>query len=168
MISYVTNRTSVPYPLRLVTLQAVCNLFTSALFPRHLTSPHLSHLLTPLITTSLLDKAHSNSRVAAASLVFNLAIYIQKQRAVHNEEVLEDVELIAAVIETIKEEDQSKEVVKGLVLGLALMLYCAPLDSEALDVAKVLEAGTVIREKGAKGGLGDKALCDEIAELLEV
>lgn len=108
--------------------------------------------------------------MAAASLLFNLVAYIQKQRATQNEEVLEDsaVELAAAAIEALKEEDQSKEVVRGLTLGLALIFYCAPVGSELFDVVKVLEAGKVVRGKGVKGGLGEKALCDEVSRLLEV
>ncbi|PUU81465.1 PPPDE putative peptidase domain-domain-containing protein [Tuber borchii] len=167
MLSSVTNHTSVPYPLRLVTLQATCNLFTSSLFPAHLTSPSLSHLVISLVTTSLLDKSHTNARVAAASLAFNLATHVQKQRAVHNEEALQDVEFMAAVVEALKEEKDSKEVVKGLVLAVALVSYCAPLEGEILELLKVLEASEVLNEK-AKVGMGDKALCQEVAKLLEV
>ena len=167
MLSSVTNHTSVPYPLRLVTLQATCNLFTSPLFPAHLTSPFLSHLVISLVTTSLLDKSHANARVAAASLAFNLATHVQKQRAVHNEEALQDVEFMAAVVEALKEEKDSKEVVKGLVLAVALVSYCAPLEGEILELLKVLEAGEVLSEK-AKAGMGEKALCQEVAKLLEV
>ncbi|KAG0125849.1 putative thioredoxin [Tuber indicum] len=166
MLSYVTNHTSAPYPLRLVTLQATCNLFTSPLFPAHLTSPSLSHLVTSLITTSLLDKSHINARVAAASLAFNLATHVQKQRAVYNEEVLQDVEFIAAIVEALKEERDSKEVVKGLALAVSLVSYCAPLGGEVLELLKVLEAGGVLCEK-AKAGMGEKALCQEVAKLLE-
>ncbi|KAG0641539.1 putative thioredoxin [Tuber brumale] len=166
MLSYVTNHTSVPYPLRLVTLQAACNLFTSSLFPAHLTSPSLSHLIISLIVTSLLDKSHINARVAAASLAFNLATHVQKQRAVHNEEVLQDVEFIAAIVEALKEERDSKEVVKGLALAVALVSYCAPLGGEILELLKVLEAREVLSEK-AKAGMGEKALCQEVAKLLE-
>ncbi|CUS09006.1 unnamed protein product [Tuber aestivum] len=165
LLSYVADHTSIPYPLRLVTLQATCNLFTSPLFPPHLTSPSLSHLVTSLITTSLLDKSHINARVAAASLAFNLATHVQKQRAVHNQEALQDVEFIAAVVEALREEKDSKEVVKGLALTVALVSYCAPLGGEILELLQVLEAGGVLSEK-AKAGMGERALCQEVAKLL--
>ncbi|PWW79511.1 DUF862-domain-containing protein [Tuber magnatum] len=167
MLSYVTTHTSIPYPLRLVTLQAICNLFTSPLFPSHLASPSLSHLVMSLITASLLDKSHINVRVAAASLAFNLATHVQKQRAVHNQEALQNVEFVAAIVEALKEEKDSKEVVKGLALAVALVSYCAPLGGEILELLGVLEASEVLSEK-AKAGMGEKALCQEVAKLLEV
>lgn len=85
----------------------------------------------------------------------------------HNEEALQDVEFMAAVVEALKEERDSKEVVKGLVLAVALVAYCAPLEGEILELLKVLEAGEVLSEK-AKAGMGEKALCQEVAKLLEV
>lgn len=168
MISYPTTHTNTPYSLRLVTLQASCNLFSTPLFAAHLASPILSGPLTSLITSSLLDRTHTPCRVAATSLVFNLAVYTQKQRSVYNEEVFNglSVDLIASVVEALKSEVESKDVVKGLILSLALLCYCAPLDEEVGEVAKVLEAGAMVREQATKG-LGEKGLCEEVARLLE-
>lgn len=76
------------------------------------------------------------------------------------------MDLVASVVEALKSESESKEVVRGLVLSLALLCYCSPVEGEVDGVAKVLEAGTVVREK-AKEGLGEKGLCEEVARLLE-
>lgn len=168
LLTCVTTR-EIPYSLRLVTLQATCNLFSSSLFPPRLTAPPLSALLISLITSSLLDKAHVHSRVAASSLCFNTAVYVQKMRSIENHEVFSDtelVELVAGVIESVKEEGESSDVVRGLVLSLALLMYCVPLEGETREMLKVLEAGEVVRSKG-KGKLGDKKLCTEVATLLE-
>lgn len=168
MLSYPTTHPSTPYSLRLVTLQAACNLFTTPLFAAHLTTTSLSTPLTALITSSLLDNAHTSSRVAASSLVFNLATYTQKQRSVHAQEVLDGVtvDIIASAVEALKSETESKEVVRGLVLSLALLCYCSPMGGEVADLVKVLEAGTVVRKKIGEG-LGEKGLCEEVARLLE-
>lgn len=86
----------------------------------------------------------------------------------YNEEVLDglSVELVASVIEALKSESESKEVVKGLVLSLALLCYCSPTDGEVGELTKVLDAGAAVRSK-VKGGLGEKGLCEEVARLLE-
>lgn len=168
MLSYPNTHPSTPYSLRLVTLQAACNLFTTPLFAAHLTTTSLSAPLAALVTSSLLDAAHAACRVAASSLVFNLATYTQKQRSVHGQEVLDGVtvDIVASVVEALKSETESKEVVRGLVLSLALLFYCSPMGGEVADLVKVLDAGAVVREK-IKGGLGEKGLCEEVARLLE-
>lgn len=101
--------------------------------------------------------------------MFNLATYAQKQRSVYNEEVLGgvSVDILASVVEALKAEEDSKEVVKGLVLSLALMCYCVPLDGEVKDLLEALEAGAVVRSKCGGAGLGEKGLCEEVARLLE-
>ncbi|KAI5790149.1 PPPDE putative peptidase domain-containing protein [Geopyxis carbonaria] len=160
-----------PYSLRLVTVQAACNLFTTPLFPDALLSTALASSLLDLLTTSLLDKAHSHLRVAASSLAFNIATHVQRRRSQENREVLAEdrlTELVASVTEALKCEDESKEVVKGLVLTLALGVYCAPVGGEVVELLKVLEAGKVVRAKGGVKGLGDRGLCSEVATLLEV
>lgn len=100
--------------------------------------------------------------------MFNLATYTQKQRSVHGQEVLDGVivDIVASVVEALKSETESKEVVKILVLSLALLCYCSPMGGEVGGLVKVLEAGAVVREK-IKEGLGEKGLCGEVAKLLE-
>lgn len=99
--------------------------------------------------------------------MFNLATYTQKQRSVHGQEVLDGVtvDIVASVVEALKSETESKEVVRGLVLSLALLCYCSPIGGEVADLVKVLDAGAVVREK-IKGGLGEEGLCEEVARLL--
>jgi len=169
VISYAASSSDLPYALRLVTLQTICNLFTSPLFPPHLTSQPLSTPVISFITGSLLDKAHSHSRVAASSLAFNIAVYVQKERTSGREVFAQNelVELTASIVESLKEESESKEAVRGLVLSLALLVYCLPSESEVGDVLNVLEAASIVKAKGSKDGLGDKTLCVEVGKLLD-
>jgi hypothetical protein len=70
-------------------------------------------------------------------------------------------------VESLKEESESKEAVRGLVLSLALLVYCLPSGSEVGDVLNVLEAASIVKAKASKDGLGDKTLCTEVGKLLE-
>jgi len=148
----------------------VCNLFTSPLFPERLLSPPLSPLLINLITSSLLDKSHTHLRVAASSLAFQVATWVQKQRSTKEREALEDeeiIELAASFIEAIKEEEESEDVVKALVLSLALMYYCSPGGSEMGGILRAVGAEAVVRGKGKEGRMKvDKRLCEEVAVLV--
>ncbi|KAF8246354.1 DUF862-domain-containing protein [Wilcoxina mikolae CBS 423.85] len=172
MLRYATAEENVPYNLRLVTAQAVCNLFTSPLFASHLVSPPLLPLLITLITTFLLDTEHPHLRVAASSVAFLLASHVQKERSTKNKEVLPDealVELAASFVEALKEETGSAEVVKALTLSLALVYYCVPEGSDLGDTLAALEAEKVLKEKSKVKAIAvDKALCNEVAALVAV
>lgn len=162
---------SAPYPLRLVTVQAICNLFSSPLFPPTLVSEPLCSPVIELVTSALLDKDHTHLRAAASSLAFNLAVYVQKQRSTKSEEAMDDgnlVELAASFVETLKAEKENKDVVRALTLSLALIVYQCPLNSELVDMLKVLEAPSAVRETARKDGLGERMLAWEVAKLLEV
>lgn len=79
------------------------------------------------------------------------------------------VELAASIIESIKMEKTSKDVVKGLMSSLALIVYLCPLDSELVDMLRVVDAPTALRETGTrKDGLGERQLAEQVAKLLEV
>ena len=149
-----------PYSLRIVTLQAACNLFSSPLYPPQILS--ISPLTTPIIqlaTTSLLDDKHANVRVAASSLVFNMAAYNYQQRVDRDCETLpesDQVELLASLLEAISVEEDSAEAMRGLLLAVGLLVRCAPENGEVWDMLKVMGArGTVTAkaEKFPKEGL---------------
>ncbi|KAI5854596.1 PPPDE putative peptidase domain-containing protein [Tricharina praecox] len=153
LLDYVTTHDDAPYSLKLVTTQSLCNLFTSPLFLRHLTTPPLSTLLISVITSFLLEPAHATLRVAAGNLAFLLASHVQQARSTRSEEVLSEeelVELAAAAIEGLKGADESEG--RLLALSLAMLLYCAPMEGTK-DLAAALGAGEVLdtRRKAAKG-----------------
>ncbi|KAF3903463.1 hypothetical protein ABW20_dc0105407 [Dactylellina cionopaga] len=169
------------YQLRLVTLHAVCNLFSTPLFPPHLVKAPLVTLITSLVTTCLLDETHPQLRVAAASLIFNLVAYNQKVRVESlspvedREDSLSDddqIQLLATVVEAVDREKESTEALRGLLLSLGLIVYGAKIDGEVLELVGVLEAARIVEDKGRKSEkklLGDDGarLCQEIGgELL--
>ncbi|KAH8664070.1 PUL domain-containing protein [Xylariales sp. PMI_506] len=168
LLDFVNRRTDCPYALRLVTLQMACNLFSSPLFPEQILSQStLRNPVTQLVSTSFLDDSHNNVRVAAASLLFNIASSNGKFRQERSEDALpesDQVELAASVLEAISQESSSTEALEGMLLGLGHLVYCAPLDSELVDLLRTMDAqGTIL----AKSKQFPKDLVNEIGtELL--
>ncbi|KAF3930596.1 hypothetical protein ABW19_dt0204746 [Dactylella cylindrospora] len=168
------------YQLRLVTLHALCNLFSTPLFPPYLVKAPLITLIIALVTGSLLDETHAPLRVAAATLIFNIAAYNQKirnessQTVANRVDALSDddqIQLLATVVESIDREKESTEALRGLVLSLGLVVYGAKVDGEVLELVGVLEAGRIVGDKGRKGEkklLGDDGarLCKEVGDEL--
>ncbi|KAL8971742.1 MAG: hypothetical protein Q9197_003116 [Variospora fuerteventurae] len=140
-----------PYSLRIVTLQLACNLFTSSILATQLLQD--STLCTPLlqlITSSLLDTAHPPVRVAAASLAFNMAAVNHVRRLDGKEDVLSEpsqVELLASVLETIANENESKDSVRGLLTAIGLLMYEAPRDGELVELCQALGAKEIVVAK---------------------
>ncbi|KAJ8102207.1 PPPDE putative peptidase domain-containing protein [Lipomyces tetrasporus] len=155
------------YQVRLVTLQLLCNLFTSHLFVPHLCQ-ELGGELSQLTTSSLLD-VHSNVRLAASSLAFNITAHGQRRRAEGAEEVLGEIsiELVVALIEGIDRETESGQTLSRLLTALGLLLYCAPniRDSELFAICDSLEARDVVKRKKNEP-IAVKGLCDEVLLLL--
>lgn len=175
LLTHVNGLDSCPYPLRLVTLQAACNLFSSALY----WGPILSHAglrsqVILLISSSFLDEAHTSVRVAAASVLFNVAVVNGAGRrggsssSSNGGDLLsgdDQIELAASVVEAIAQEDESREALEGMLLALGHLVYRLPLDSELVDLMKALDAKATVLGKKAK--FKGMALIDEIgAELL--
>ena len=157
-----------PYNLRIVTLQMGCNMFGAHLSSRLIivNSDVVSELVA-LVSSSLLDSDHANVRVAASSLAFNIAAANHKPRVSHKEDpVAEDkqIELLAAVLEALAREEESKQAVTGLVLALGLLVYCAPTDSELLDLCRAMDATETLKAKSALGE-GDAVFKEVTKEL---
>jgi desumoylating isopeptidase 1 len=152
LLEYVNSQQNCPYSLRLVALQAACNLFSSPLFVEHILCCRM--LISPivqLITTSLLDDKHHNVRVAAASLSFNIATANSKLRTEEYREALpegDQVELAASLLEAIGVEEESPEALKGFLLAFGHLAYCAPKDGELVDLLKSMDAQGTIMGKG--------------------
>lgn len=171
LLSYVNGlSTKCPYALRLVTLQMACNLFTSPLYPGQiLTHEILRGAITGLISSSFLDDGHSNVRVAAASLLFNVALENSRKRRSGEADALpeaDQIELAASLLEAVSQEEESPEALKGMLLALGYLAYLAPMDGELVDLLRTMDAKDTVMEKKAK--FKDLALVAEIGnELLE-
>lgn len=170
LLTYVNNLlTNCPYALRLVTLQMACNLFSTPLYPEQvLTHKGLQGAVTMLISSSFLDDNHSNVRVAAASLLFNVALANSRKRRAGADDALpesDQIELAASLLEAIAQEEESPEALKGMLLALGYLTYLAPLEGELVDLLRTMDATDTVLGKKAK--FKDMALVDEIgAELL--
>ncbi|KAI0167801.1 PUL domain-containing protein [Pestalotiopsis sp. NC0098] len=141
-----------PYALRLVTLQMACNLFSSPLYPEQILSqPTLRDPIIQLVSTSFLDDSHNNIRVAASSLLFNIATTVSQQRRTGASDTSlpesDQVELAASVLEAITQETSSSEALHGMLLALGHLVYCAPVDSELVDLLRTMDAKDTILAK---------------------
>ncbi|KAI2471942.1 DUF862-domain-containing protein [Annulohypoxylon bovei var. microspora] len=150
ILDAVNKDTKCPYALRLVTLQMASNLFSSHLYvDQILGHPQLRSAITQLISSSFLDDKHSTVRVAATSLLFNVASTNLKKRVESGDALPEEdqVELAASLLEAISQED-SKEALDGMILALGLMTYCLPLGGELVDLLRSMDAqGTVLAKE---------------------
>lgn len=151
-----------PHNLRLVTIHLACNTFSSQLYIKELLRPGqpTTPLIIQLITSSLLDAGHPTTRVAAASLAFNLTASNYRVRREEQREGLaesQQVELAASMLEALRIESEggSSEAIKALLLALGYLLFHAKQDGELTELTNVLDAqGTieacVVQEKLAK------------------
>lgn len=143
-----------------------CNLVSSSLAGAALCSQQLVvKEFIKLINTSLLDEEHPNVRIAASSLAFNVAAANHRSRMEKGRDALgneQEVELLALVLEALTRE-QSKEAAKGLVLALGLLIYCAPVDGELLDLCQAMDASSVVSSKEA---LAEDSIAKEIIKEL--
>ncbi|KUI61894.1 Desumoylating isopeptidase 1 [Cytospora mali] len=168
LLFHVNNLSDCPYALRLITLQMACNLFTSPLYPEQiLTHEDLRGAITNLISASFLDDNHSNVRVAATSLLFNVALANSRKRRSGQGDVLpetDQIELAASLLEAISQEEESAEALKGMLLALGYLAYLAQLDGELVDLMRTMDAqDTVV---GKKGKFKDVPLIDEVGNEL--
>ncbi|KAJ4407283.1 hypothetical protein N0V82_009952 [Gnomoniopsis sp. IMI 355080] len=159
---------SCPYALRLVTLQLACNLFSSPLYPSEiLTHAPLRTAITTLISSSFLDSSHSQVRVAAASLLFNVALANSAKRRAEQADALpeaDQIELAASLLEAISQENESLEALRGMLLALGYLAYLAPMDGELVDLLRTMEAGETVRAK--KSAFKELGLVDEVGAVL--
>lgn len=159
VLDSVNEHDSCPYPLRLVTLQMGCNMFSTPLFADTILGHDvLRASLIRLISSSFLDDNHTSVRVAASSLLFNLALAYRRMRVTgtascsspsSNLPVDAQVELAASVVEAINQEKESAEALRGMLLALGHLTYGMDLDGELADLLRALDAqGTVTNKRG--------------------
>ena len=158
---------SCPYSLRLVTIQAACNLFTSPLFPSKLLSDNnFCSPLIALIVTSLLDE-NATARVAAASLAFNVVAFNHHRRLEQEDDLISEsaqVELAASLLESVDRETK-EENLKGLILTLGLLAYSCPEGGELRDILSVMGAKDTIQGKRTEG---KRDLVEEVTQVVGV
>lgn len=151
ILEFVNEKTDCPYALRLVTLQLGCNLFSSPLFPEEmLRNTALRTPIIQLISSSFLDDSHNNVRVAASSLLFNLALADRQSRDKDPKANLpegDQVELAASVVEAIGQEEKSVEALQGMLSALGHLVYGTDLEGELADLLRALDAQGTISAK---------------------
>ncbi|KAK3328486.1 PUL domain-containing protein [Cercophora scortea] len=144
VLTHVNGLATCPYALRLVTLQMTCNLFSSLLYADEILSDGgLRAAVTQLISSSFLDDSHSNVRVAAASLLFNVALANSRKRRDGPGDVLpedDQVELAASLLEAISQEETSAEALEGMLLALGNLAYRMPLDGDLANLLRTMDA----------------------------
>ena len=166
ILSHVSNLgTGCPHPLRIVTLQLACNLFSSPLFPPKLLSdPNFSTLLCGIVSSSLLDTMQLTVRVSAASLAFNIAAANHSRRLSDQADLLPEssqVELLASLLEIVGQEKETKDVARGILLTIGLLKYMAPTGGEVDDLCEAVGAKDIVKD--TKKTFGDlKELASEI------
>ena len=172
---------SVPYSLRIVTLQLACNLFSTPLYRTHLSqqASTLRPLVLNLCTSSLLSP-QSALRVVAASLAYNLAALTHNVRFDPSssaspsntvEEPLSEedqVALTASIVEALGQESSSAEAIHGLVYALGLLVYEASDDGAVVDLCRALDAQSTLEDiKGREvQGVKEDKVVKEVGELL--
>ncbi|KAK3378414.1 P-loop containing nucleoside triphosphate hydrolase protein [Podospora didyma] len=157
-----------PYALRLVTLQMACNLFSSPLYQDQILGyGRLRASITEMVSTSFLDDSHSNIRVAAASLLFNLSLANSHKRREGPGDLMpegDQVELAASVLEAISQESSSADALEGMLKALGYLAYRLPLDGELAELLRMMDAEDIILAK--KKDFPDMRLITEIGSEL--
>ncbi|KAI0157890.1 P-loop containing nucleoside triphosphate hydrolase protein [Hypoxylon sp. FL1284] len=148
LLDTVNKDSECPYALRLVTLQMACNLFSSHLYADQiLRHESLRTAVTQLLSSSFLDDSHNNVRLAASSLLFNVASANCHRRG-ESEDVIpesDQIELAASVLEAISQEDDSSAALHGMLLALGFLAYCMPSRGDLIDLLRSVDAqGTVL------------------------
>lgn len=161
---------SCPYNLRIVALQLACNLFSTPLYPHQLVSlsSPLRGTCLRLATNSLLD-SHNNLRVVASSFAYNLAAFNHNSRLDGKPDPLSEedqVELAASLLETISQEEQSPEALRGFLFALGLLIYEAPLDGTLVDLCRAMGGMETVAAKSKIEAVKKEPLLKEVGEEL--
>ncbi|KIY45654.1 DUF862-domain-containing protein [Fistulina hepatica ATCC 64428] len=165
----------------LTTLRMVANAFCHVPLARSLLTSALRAEMTALMVPSLL---HDNAQVrtAAASLVFNVAVYVQQRRVdsgrtggggfvegVEQEDDDWEVEMVSAVIEALDREKTNEDAVHRLVASLAFFLRLSPgYESQLAPLIEVLQLRSILRSKLTKDGFGENGVVRrDVRKLIE-
>ncbi|KAK4645661.1 hypothetical protein QC761_203450 [Podospora bellae-mahoneyi] len=175
LVNNAVESCSCPYPLRLVTVQMSCNLFSSHLHEDAILSHQaLRHAITELTTACFRESETATLRVSSAGLLYNLALANSKKRRAGPGDALpgeEQAALAGSVLEAIGGERESAEALEGMLNALGLLVYLLPQEGEEMgemeQLLVIMEAGDVVKGKGMVEGFGRlKGLVGEVGELL--
>lgn len=169
IVKYVNKKgKDCPYSMRLVTLHVACNMFSTPLFADVVFGlPAVRKEFTTLISSSFLDDGHTNTRVAASSLLYNFALVNRKKRKENAEarfSEAEEVELAASLVEAITQEGESAEALHGMLLSLGHLVFGSDLDGELADLLRTLDAKSTVLSK--KKAFPNEKLVKEVGEEL--
>ena len=167
LLKYVNILDKCPYNLKLVTLQIGCNLLSHEHSQMHIMeSAGLLKQLTSFVLPCLTNPEKNTVQISAASIVYNIAIGNFKARSQEQREAMPEekqVEVGAALLEAISLAENADYFII-LLRGLGLLLYCAPLNGELLDLCHAMEATKTISSKIKL--CADRAVAKEIQQLL--
>lgn len=164
-----TSNVNRPFQLSLVTLQALCNLFSTPLFPPILCTDLASeavHLMTRELASS-----NESVRLAATSLAFNISSYLKYEPNPRQKLDGPRLDLFAALLYAVEQEIQSTEVLKGQIYALAMLYYCTD-DNEIIELVNVLGAVEMLKAKTQLAVVKDSkngitGMCKELILLFE-
>lgn len=165
LVKQVNELADCPHNLRLVTIHLACNIFTSSLYAKSIMqdgSELLPQVVT-LISSSLIDVSHPTTRVAAASLAFNLATANYCIRREEGHDALtggEQVELAASLIEVVPEEE-NEDALKVMLITMGYLAYFAPRDGELADLFQVMDLKSALERCKMQ-----QSLAKEVASLI--
>ncbi|KIK57138.1 hypothetical protein GYMLUDRAFT_75661 [Collybiopsis luxurians FD-317 M1] len=182
---------SIPRAYHLTLLRLLSNAYASPVLAPYLLLPErkgggggggggIRDKMTEVMVRSLLNE-DAGVRMAAASLVFNGAAWVQKGRVeavrsgggVEGKRDVEDedweVEMVSAVVEAVDREKGSEDVVHRLTASLGCLLRLSPFyESQIKSLLEVLQAKRVLRSKLGKGGCGEEGVRKgEVRRLVE-
>ncbi|KIJ62739.1 hypothetical protein HYDPIDRAFT_30327 [Hydnomerulius pinastri MD-312] len=154
---------NIPRNYLLTVLRMMSNAFSNQILARELILSTRSDVTSLLVTTLWHDDA--TVRMSAASLAFNIAAHLQKRRVDKvkarddstdpEEDADWEVEMISAIIEAVKLENGSEDIVHRLTACLALLLRVSPFMEQLTPLLEILQSRSILKGKLEKGGCGE-------------
>lgn len=145
-----TDWSKEPLNLQITTLQLACNLFASPIFKDQLqTEGNLRLVMSNLISSCLLV-SHSTVKSLAAALLYNLASFDHNERVSQRSDQVHVSEMSGveeALLQAIIDENDHMELFHSLLLGLGLLMYCAPDNASVWDLCDAMELKTCLELK---------------------
>lgn len=160
---------SIPYQLRLVTCQFLCNLFSSPIFQEELCKPD-SKILDLLNNSSISDcliAENANAQQCAAALFYNLAAINHNERVGGRSDTItisEDIE--ASLACAIGNETSNKNTLHSFLLTLGMMLYGGDVSSGIWELCAAMDIKENLEKKEKMDVFKGEALLKEVGKEL--
>ena len=158
-----------PFQLRLVTCQCLCNLFSSSIFQDLLCQPSnpLSDVIQQSGISDSLIAPPSQARQSAAALVYNLIGLNHNARILNRPDPLilhEDMEV--ALVSAVVSEDTDEETLKSCLLALGMGLYMADTRGALWEVCGVMDVEEFLKGKEKMEGFKRMGVLREVGREL--